>query len=75
MAVLIRTFSSGIHTHPVSVHTASELNCQTVVVSEFGAQLPLEGCTPTIILNNPIYIKLQHKQFRIKRKRKTVDKL
>ena len=26
-----------------------------VFFPEFGAELPLDNCTPTIILNNPVY--------------------
>jgi len=37
-----------------TVHTTFELNCQMVVVSEFGVELPLDNCTPTIILNNHV---------------------
>jgi len=64
VAVLIRTFSSG-YTRTLSletVHTALGWNCQMVVVSEFGAELPLDNCTPTVILNNPVFLqrKMKH---------------
>jgi len=42
MAVLIRTFSSGIHTHTLSletVRTTFEWNCQMVVVSRIWCRI------------------------------------
>jgi len=55
LAVLIRTFSSGKHTLSLeTVHTTFEWNWQMVVFPEFGAELPLDNCTPTIILSNPV---------------------
>jgi len=39
----------------VLIRTTFEWNCQMVVVPEFGAELPLDNCTPTFILNNPVF--------------------
>ena len=39
-----------------TVHTTFEWNCQMAVVSRIWCALPLDNCTPTIILNNPAYI-------------------
>jgi len=56
MAVLIRTFNSGIHTHPSleTAHTNFKLNFYVwLLFLEFGAELPLDNLTPTMNLNNP----------------------
>ena len=37
-----------------TVHTTFEWSCQMVVVSRIWCELPLDNCTPTIILNNPV---------------------
>jgi len=37
-----------------NVHTPFEWNWQMVVFPEFGAELPLDNCTPTIIFNSPV---------------------
>ena len=58
MAVLIRTFSSGIHAHPVSWNCAYHLRMELSrwwLFPEFDAELPLDNCTPTIVLNNPVF--------------------
>ena len=57
MAVLIRTFSCEIHTHPVYLNCAYRLRNGIVrgwLYPEFGAELPLDNCTATIVLN--IYV-------------------
>ena len=53
------TFSSGIHTHPVPWNGVYHLRLELSdggCVPEFGAELPLDNCTPTIVLNNPVYL-------------------
>jgi len=37
-----------------TVHTTFEWNCQKMAVSRIWCELPLDNCTPTIILNNPV---------------------
>ena len=58
MAVLIRTFSCGIHTHtPCLLKLCIPPSNGTVrwrLFPEFGAELSLDNCTTTIILNNPV---------------------
>jgi hypothetical protein len=59
MAVLIRTFGSGIHTHPDQLKmyiTPSNGIVRVWLLTEFGAELPLENCTPKIISNNHVYM-------------------
>ena len=70
MAVLIRTFSCEIHTQPVYLNCAYRLRNGIVrgwLYPEFGAELPLDNCTPTIVLNNhvDIYIQLDIKSNRL----------
>jgi len=71
IAVLIHTFSYGIHTHPVypylqfrDTHAPCLLKLCTPpsngivrrwLFPEFVAELPLDNCTPTNILNNPVF--------------------
>ena len=69
----IRTFSPPIHTHPVYSYLQfrdTQAPCllklciapsngivRWWLFPEFGAELPLDNCTPTIILNNPVYVR------------------
>jgi len=59
MTVLIRTFSSGTHTHtPCFLKLCIPPSNGIVrcwLFPEFGAELPLDNCTPTIILNNLVF--------------------
>jgi hypothetical protein len=57
MAVLIRTFSSGIHTHRLLKLCIPSLNgiVRWWLFPEIDEELPLDSCTMTVILNNPIF--------------------
>ena len=57
MAFLIRTFSSGIHTHRLLKLCVPSLNgiVRWWLFPEIGEELPLDSCTTTVVLNNPIF--------------------
>jgi len=65
MAVLIHTFSSGIHAPCLLKLCIPSSNgiVRWWLFPEFGAELPLDNCTPTVILNNPVLVSYVSKFF------------